>query len=294
MQGTSWDDVKLLLVLVRTRRLAAAAKALKVDISTTSRRLARLEEELGLTLFDRRREGLVPTDAANRLLAPAEEMERASHGFGRQIDVLEQRVEGPVRISTPPGVAESFIGPLLNELTRRHPGIRLEVDASTRQVDLVKREADLVVRTVRPKGGPLVRQLLARARWIPMASPALAASLGTLRNWNDVPWVGWAYELERLHASRWLSSHLKTAPVLKTNSFPLQVSAVQRGLGAALMPEQYLAVHQFAPLQLSRALTAETKSLPQDDLWLIAHEDLRRVPRVAAVWDYLVAAFRVA
>lgn len=292
MQGTSWDDVKLFLSLVRTRRLAAAAKSLGVDISTTSRRLARLEEALGVSLFDRRREGLVPTDAANRLLAPAEEMERASHGFGRQLDVLEQRVEGAVRISTPPGIAESFVGPLLNELALRHPGIRFEVDASTRQVDLTKREADLVVRTMKPKAGPLVRQLLARARWIPMASPALAASLGVVRNWNDVPWIGWAYELERLHASRWLASRLKTPPVLKTNSFPLQVTSVQRGLGAALMPEQYLAVHQFAPLQLSRTLAADTKSLPRDDLWLVAHERLRKVPRVAAVWDFFVASFK--
>lgn len=291
VQGTSWDDVKLFLALVRTRRLAAAAKTLGVDISTTSRRLARLEEQLGLSLFDRRRDGLVATDAAMRLLAPAEEMERASHGFGRQVDVLERRVEGPVRISTPPGIAESFVGPLLNDLALRHPGIRFEVDASTRQVDLTKREADLVVRTVKPKGGPLVRQRLARARWIPMASPALAASLGVVRNWNDVPWIGWAYELERLHASRWLTTHLKAEPVLKTNSFALQVATVQRGLGAALMPEQYLSVHQFAPLQLSRTLTAEAKSLPRDDLWLVAHEGLRRVPRVAAVWDYFVAVF---
>lgn len=292
MQGASWDDVRLFLSLVRTRRLATTAKQLGVDISTTSRRLARLEESLELTLFDRRREGLVPTDAANRLLVFAEDMERASHGFGRTLDVLEQRVEGPVRIATPPGVAESFIGPLLNQLTQRHPGIRFEVDASTREVDLSKREADIAVRTLKPRGGPLVRQLLARARWVPMASPSLAASLGSVRNWSDVPWISWGYELERIHASKWLAARVKTPPILKTNSFPLQVNAVQRGLGAALMPEQYLSVHQFAPLQLSRTLLTETKSLPSDDLWLVAHEDLRRVPRVAAVWDFFVEAFR--
>lgn len=47
--------------------------------------------------------------------------------------MLDSRIEGPVRISTPPGIAESFIGPLFNELAQRHPALRFEIDASTRQ-----------------------------------------------------------------------------------------------------------------------------------------------------------------
>ncbi|MDP1829250.1 MAG: LysR family transcriptional regulator [Archangium sp.] len=289
----TWDDVQLFLSLVRTRRLAATGQALGCDTSTASRRLAKLESELDLSLFDRTREGLVPTATALRLLGPAEEMERASHGFRRELDGLEREVEGVVRLSVPPGVAESFVAPMLGPLAARHPRLRFEVDASVRQADLTRREADLALRTIRPTGGPLVRQLLTRAQWVPMATPERVAALGPLQRWSDVPWVGWGAGLEQLHAARWLAERVKAPPVLRTNSFVMQVSVVQQGLGVALVPAPYAAVHRLEPLRLSRKLAADARSLPVDDLWLVTHEALRRVPRVAAVWDFIAAAMSV-
>ena len=286
----SWDDVQLFLSLVRTRRLAATGTALGCDTSTASRRLARLEETLDLSLFDRTREGLVPTATALRLLSSAEEMERASNTFRHEIDGLEREVEGAVKLSVPPGVAESFVAPMLGALSARHPKLRFEVDASVRQADLTRREADLAIRTIRPAGGPLVRQLLTRAQWLPMATPELVAELGPLKRWADVAWVGWGFGLEHLHAARWLSERVSAAPMLRTNSFVMQISVVQQGLGAALVPAPYAQVHRLEPLRLSRKLQADVKSLPIDELWLVTHEALRRVPRVAAVWDFIAAA----
>ncbi|MFZ5446659.1 MAG: LysR family transcriptional regulator [Myxococcota bacterium] len=292
MQALPWDDVRLFLSLMRTRRLAATGAQLGFDTSTASRRLVRLEASLGVTLFDRTRTGLEPTAAAHRLLPSAEEMERASHAFTRELDGFEREAEGVVTLSVPPGVGEAFVAPVLSRLVTRHPKLRFELDASTRQVDLARREADLAVRTVRPSGGPLVRQLLTKAQWVPMASPACVATWGRLRAWDEVPWVGWGFELARLHAARWLAGHVKAPPLLRTNSFQTQVSALRSGLGAALIPEPYASVLDLAPLRLSRALVADTASLPVDELWLVTHEALRKVPRVAATWDFLVAAFR--
>lgn len=293
MQALPWDDVQLFLSLMRTRRLAATGGQLSVDTSTVSRRLARLEATLGLPLFDRTRAGLEPTAAAHRLLPSAEEMERASHAFTRELDGFEREVEGAVRLSVPPGVAEAFVAPVLARLLARHPKLRVELDASTRQLDLARREADLAVRTVRPTGGPLVRQLLTKARWVPMATPELVATWGRLRRWDDVPWVGWGFELTRLHAARWLAERTKREPVLRTNNFSAQVGALRSGLGAALVPEPYAPVLGLSPLQLSKGLTADARTLPVDELWLVTHEALRRVPRVAATWDFLATAFRV-
>lgn len=287
-----WDDVQLFLWLARTRRLSATGDALGFDTSTASRRLARLEEQLELSLFDRTREGLVPTATAHRLFAAAEEMERASHAFSRELDGLEREVEGTVKLSVPPGIAESFVAPMLNGLLSRHPRLRLVVDASVRQADLTRREADLAIRTMRPAGGPLVRQLLARARWVAMATPERVAALGPLRRWGDVPWIGWGAGLEHLHVARWLKERVRTPPLLCTNSFVMQVEAAKQGIGAVLAPEPYAQVHRLELLRLSRRLTADAKSLPLDDLWLVTHEALRRVPRVAAAWDFITATIR--
>lgn len=287
-----WDDVRLFLALFRTRRLALGGKQLGVDTSTASRRLARLEGTLKTALFDRTRDGLVPTAAAHRLLPAAEDMERASHSLQRELDGLEREVEGVVKISVPPGVGEAFLLPMLTEVMRRHPKLRVEIDASVRQADLARREADLALRTIRPSGGPLVMQLLTRTPWVPLARPALVRELGVVESWDDVAWVGWAEPLAGLHVSRWLLKRIeKREPRLRTNSFPVQVSAVREGLGAALMPAPYAIAYGFEPLRLSRALQRDVKSAPADDLWLVTHEALRRVPRVAAVWEALAAAF---
>jgi DNA-binding transcriptional LysR family regulator len=287
-----WDDVQLFLSLARTRRLAATAKDLGFDTSTASRRLARLETQLSVTLFDRTREGLVPTASARRLLTAAEEMERASHVFGRELDGFEREVEGAVKLSVLPGVAESFFAPMLEGLTRRHPLLRFEVDASTRQADLTRREADLAIRTIRPSGGPLVRQLLTRAKWVPMATPEVVARVGRLQRWEDVAWVSFGAELDGLHISRWMAAHVKRPSLLRTNSFVMQVSAVQQGLGAMLVPEPYAPVHRLESLRLSKKLANDVRALPTDELWLVTHEALRRVPRVAAVWDYIASTLR--
>ncbi|MFT3711873.1 MAG: LysR family transcriptional regulator [Archangium sp.] len=283
----SWEDVRLFLALMRTRRLSLAGKALGFDTSTASRRLAKLEDALDVPLFDRTREGLVPTAAALKLLTAAEDMERASHQFATDIDGLEREVEGVVRISAPPGVAESFLVPAFTELTRRHPKLRFEVDASTRQADLTRRETDLALRTIRPGGGPLVMQRLNRTPWVPLAAPSVVRGLEPLRAWTDVPWLGWSEPLHQLHVARWLGARVKTPLALRTNSFVVQVNAALAGLGALLAPAPYEDVYQLQRLPLSRALARDALSAPSDDLWLVTHESLRRVPRVAAVWDFL-------
>jgi DNA-binding transcriptional LysR family regulator len=125
-----------------------------------------------------------------------------------------------------------------------------------------------------------------------MGTPELVSSLGALRSWTDVKWITWSAGMERLHVAKWLSERVRETPVLRTNSFIMQVSAVQQGLGVALVPEPYASVHRLEPLRLSRKLTQDAKSLPVDELWLVTHEALRRVPRVAAAWDFFARSFR--
>jgi DNA-binding transcriptional LysR family regulator len=289
-----WDDVQVFLELYRGGSLTAAAKALRFDVSTASRRLAKLETELDVALFDRTREGLTPTKAATRLLPAAEAMEQAALSFTGEAGVLEREVEGVVSVSAPPGVGESFLGPALPSLAARYPRLRFEVDSSTRLKDVGRREVDLALRTIRPMAGPVVMQLLSRERWVPMAAPALARQLGTVTDWQGLPWIGWGVELAQLHAAKWLAARVKGPPLLRTNSFALQVSALREGLGVALAPEPYAGVHALTPLEVSRRLKKDVAALPVDELWLVAHESMRQVPRVAATWDFLASHFTAA
>jgi DNA-binding transcriptional LysR family regulator len=90
----AWDDVRLFLALGRARTLRGAAEALGVDASNVSRRLAALEEALSATLFERGREGIAPTEAAERLMPVAEELEEGMARFAIEAERLERSLTG--------------------------------------------------------------------------------------------------------------------------------------------------------------------------------------------------------
>lgn len=283
-----WDDVRVFLALFRERNLAGAAARLGLDPSTLSRRLVGLEEALGARLFDRTREGLVPTTAAEQVLPSAEEVERGMLGFARAADALEVAVEGVVRITAPPGLADGFIAPALGRLLARHPRLRIELDASTQVADLTRREADLALRTVRPRSGDLVMVRLTGTRWRAMTSAAYAAELGTLERWSDARWIGWGAELSQIGPSQWLGRHAPgVEPVLRSNSFAAQLAAAESGLGLMLVPESFAVIRKLVPVAYAPALEASAEQWPKDELWLVGHRALREVPRVAAVWQFL-------
>lgn len=284
----SWDQVRLFLALMRARTLAGAGKRIELDASNVSRQLVRLEAAIGVTLFDRTRDGLVPTSAAENLLTHAEEVELGVARFAAASASVETLVEGVVRVTAPPGVADTFVAPLLRELHVRHPKLVIELDASVGYADLTRREADLALRTARPKGGELFATQVVATRELPMASADYAREVGRLRAFEDARWVAWGDEVAHLPGPRWLRTHAPAVvPVLRTNHFASMLAATRSGLGAAVLPEPYL-LTGLVPVVHGKRLSTAWAALPATELWLVAHQALRRVPRVAAVCEFLL------
>jgi DNA-binding transcriptional LysR family regulator len=284
-----WDDVRLFLALCRARTVASAAGTLGVDASTVSRRLATLEEELGAALFDRNREGITPTEAAENLMPVAEEIEAGMLRFANAAQGLEREASGLVRVACAPDVAVVLLLPLFKELLGRHPALRIEVEESTTPLDLTRREADLAVRVLRPVRGDLVVTRLMQAQWVLVASPELAASVGKLRKWADVPWISWTERNAHAPLPRWLAKHAREVePVLRTDSFAVQLAAAAVGLGVVLVPEPSAVHHGLARVKVAPALREAAEDWPVSELFLVTHRALREVPRVRVVWDLLI------
>lgn len=287
-----WDDVRLFLALLRARTLGEAAAALEIDASTVSRRLAALEKALSATLFDRGREGITPTEAAEGLAPLAEQLEDGMARFAREVEGLERTVAGRVRIACPPDVAEVVVAPLVPRLLARHPALRLEIQPGEAVLDLARREADLALRTVRPVRGDLVVTRLATIRWILVAAPRLARTLGPLRAWTDAPWLGWGERFSSIAPARWLATHARAAePAVRSDSLALQLALARQGAGVALAPEPSAAHHGLAPVKLGPALRDAAAAWPSNELFLVTHRALRQVPRVRVIWEALVAHF---
>jgi len=285
-----WDQVRVFLAVARAGQLSGAASRLGLDVSTVSRRLDRLEADLGgVHLFDRTRDGTVPTHAAEALLPAAEEMERALGRFAQAADSVETLPEGVVRLTVPPGVADAFVAPWLAVFHARYPRVTIELDASIGYADLTRREADLALRATRPRGGDLIAVRLIQTRSIPVTSPAYAEELGRVKQWSDARWITWGTDLMHIPTGRWMTEQLKgVTPVLRTSHFGSQLAAAAAGLGVMLASEPFCQVRPLVPVKHARALQPSWDALPVEDLWLVGHRALRDVPRVAALWDFLV------
>ncbi|WP_394844989.1 LysR family transcriptional regulator [Pendulispora brunnea] len=283
-----WEDVRIFLSAYRHRSLGAAATRLDLDTSTVSRRLTALEEALGVRLFERTREGLVPARGAERVLSAAEAMEAAHGRLTRDASDLEAEAEGVVRLSAAPGMADAFVAPALVRLRAKHPKIDIELDASVRPLDLTRHEADLALRSTRPHGAELVVTKICTAGWVAAAAPALVKRLGRLASWNDAPWIAWDRDLASFPPARWLAQHAPKARIaLRTSQFTSQLVAAESGLGVALVPVPYMPTRVLRPVLYDESLAPSAEAWPTDDLWLVGHRALRDVPRIAAVWTFL-------
>ena len=127
-----WDQIRVFLAVAREGQLARAAARLGLDVSTVSRRLDRLEHELGVHLFDRSREGTTPTAAAEAMVAAAEQMERGLAELATAADAVEQVAEGRVRLTSPPGIADAFVAPALARFHARYPRVAVDLDSVLR------------------------------------------------------------------------------------------------------------------------------------------------------------------
>ena len=287
-----WDDLFLFLTLFREGSLARAATRLGVDASTVSRRVAALETQLGVTLFDRTPDGLRATLHAEQLVIDAEAMEASAERLLRGAESFERSVEGTVKLSAPPGLVDAFVVPILPALQKAHPNIVLELDARVGVVDLTRREADIALRTLPPRGAELIQKRLIQTHSVVAGTPALVRSLGMLKSWADVPFIQWGEDLAHLPQSRWVREKAKGCRVvLISSNFATQIAAARLGLGLLVVPRPYLDVYGLEEPKMSRLLRETTANIAQDELFLVSHRVLRQVPRVDAVWRFLDAHF---
>ncbi|GAO01618.1 LysR family transcriptional regulator [Anaeromyxobacter sp. PSR-1] len=288
-----WDHARVLRALLEARSLSGAGARLGVNASTVSRRLAALEAALGARLFDRTPDGVLPTALAESLAPHAEAMERAANALALAAQGREQAAEGEVRLTAAPGVAEYLLAPALPRLLAAHPGVRLTIDATIGYADLTRREADLAVRGVLPASGDLLARKLGTATGGVFGAPRQARALGTLRSLDAARWITWGEDLAHLELTRCILDRVPPDRIaLRTSHMGTQMAAARAGVGLVLADRNMALACGLAEVRLSPAVRRQLPSERAGDLWLVVHRALREVPRVAAVWDFVLEEAR--
>ncbi|MCA9700288.1 MAG: LysR family transcriptional regulator, partial [Myxococcales bacterium] len=171
----------------------------------------------------------------------------------------------------------------------RYPGVRIDLDASVGYADLTRRQADIALRIARPQSGDLVALRLTEAESTIVAAPRLARRLVGLASLDAVDWISWGPDLANFAESRWLAAQVPAEKVvLRTSSMDAQIQAARAGLGVMMLSRPLLSWVGMVEVELDPALARTLTAFPRGELWLVGHRALRDVPRVRAVWDFIV------
>ncbi len=286
----NWDDLKVFLAVARTESLSGAGRQLKVDPATVGRRIARLEDGLGVALFAKSPQGYDLTRDGARLLSHAEAAEQAvAFGAEDMSGEGDRGLKGVIRVGAPDGCANYVLPRVIARIAEAHPDLEVQIVAQPRLFNLSKREVDFVVSVSAPTSGRLLVQKitdyhlsLAGMKWYMRQHGEVSGleDLSTHKMVGYVPDLIFDKELDYLE-------EIGVSKVDYTsNSVSVQLNMIRAGLGLGV-------VHDFCLPYVPRL----TRLLPDQirlkrAFYLVRHADDRKVERLSRFADMLAVDMR--
>ncbi|WP_336886540.1 LysR family transcriptional regulator [Hydrogenophaga sp. SL48] len=285
MSDFNWQLIPSFLAAHQHGSLLGAARALGISQPTVGRHVSALEAQLGTPLFERTGRGLVPTPAAARLADAARAMETGAQTLMRGAQQAQATLSGTVRLSASQPVACFLLPPLLARLRTELPGVQIELVVSNAVSDLLKREADIAIRMLRPTQGTLVARRIGQVGVSACAHRDYLARRGVPQQPADLlqhELVGNDKVQEIYHGFAALGHPVGPEQfALRTDDLIAYWAAVRAGLGIGFVAS-YL-------LRNDPDLVPVLPDLPIPSLpvWLVVHREIRSSRRMRAVLDFL-------
>jgi DNA-binding transcriptional LysR family regulator len=283
-----WDLLRSFLGVVRHGSLSAAARALGLTQPTLGRHIAALESALGVGLFARAPQGLVPTPAAEGLVAHAEAMEAAARALVRAASGEAEETRGAVRLTASEMIGAEVLPAILAGFREVHPRIDIELVLSNRNQDLSRRDADIAVRMVRPTQQALVAKKLGSVVIGLYAHRRYLARHGTPKRIEDLAdhaLIGFDRDDQAFRALGTGGLDVRREIfAFRTDDDLAQLAALRAGFGIGGAQAPIAARDPELVAVLPGAIGFRL------EMWLAMHEDLRRSRRVRLLYDHLAHA----
>lgn len=277
-----WEDVRFFTALARHGTLAATARSLKVTHATVARRLANFETTLGRPLFTRSAAGFALNAEGAAALAEAAQMEMAAGALAGRRE-RGDGIAGNVRITSARIFIDGFLAERLAPLQASHPALDLELIATSRNLSLARREAEIALRLARPVSGELLARRIMTVEYGFYAAPDY---LKRLRGGEQPVFIAFDDASDYVPEAGWAQKFLSGRRVLlRANSQLSQALAARAGRGVALLPG-------LVARTLGGLTTVEfDETPPARELWMLMRPDVARLARVRTVADHLVELF---
>ena len=281
-----WNHIRAFLITAEEGTLSAAAIALGSTQPTLSRQVAALEEELGVTLFERVAQRLVLTESGIELLEYARKMGDVALDFSLSVSGQSQQLEGSVSISVSELTAVYTMTKIIAKLRKEEPHINIEVVVTNEPSDLKRREADIAIRNFYPSQNDLIAKKLGKeVIWLYGTKQYLSQfkNKNDSSQLSDIQIIGFETgdsAINLLNNGGWKLSKANFS--LITSFQFLQLALCKEDQGLIFFPEE-LATHEPKLVRAFEHL-GPIMELP---VWLVSHQELRTNRRVRRVFDFI-------
>ncbi len=284
-RAPDWHLFRAFLAVVREGTLSSAARVLGTTQPTMGRQVAALETSLGVKLFTRSPDGLSPTEAGMRLISSAEAMAAAAEAAQRSASGEIEEERGTVRITASDVVGGEVLPPILAAFRAMNPQISIEIALSNRNEDLLRGDADIAVRMIKPTQSALIARRIGRIDIGLYGHRRYLKGRVTPQQLDDL----------RLHTLIGYDRDRASARLLERMGVPIsrdmfafrsdsdlaQLAALRAGFG--------IGVSQLGIARREKDLLPVLHSaliFPMD-CWLVMHRDLRSSRRIRLLFDHL-------
>ena len=286
----NWDDLRIFLAVARYETLSAAGRQLKLDPATVGRRIARIEDQLGQSLFIRSTFGYALTDAGNRMLDHAVRVEQAVAGLIQEISGQTGSLSGQIRIGAPDGCANFLLPQVCARISDQNPDLDIQIVALPRVINLTKREADMAITVSPPQTGRLTVQKLTDYKLHLAATSQYLQSKPPLKDLSDLKghrFVGYIADMIFDKELDYLTDLGVERLQLASNSVAVQFNWLRAGAGLGV-------VHDFAlPFAVDLKKVLASKFSLTRSFYLIRHHEDRRMDRMNKFVKILSDEFRI-
>lgn len=294
------NDLYFFAAVVEHGGFSAAGRALKLPKSRLSKRVAQLEERLGVRLLQRTTRRFVVTEVGERFFSHCRAVLEEAQAAQDAVDELRAEPRGIVRISCPISLAQNVVAQVLPDFLAQCPKVQVRLMATDRRIDVIGEGIDVAirVRTRLDTDATLVMRSFGQSRVLPVAAPELLDKVGRPSTPEELARLPALSMYEHDGAQVWElvdaenhQAHVQMQARVICGDFAVLLESARRGMGVAMLPE-WVSAPLLGNGQLELALPGW--SSPQGIMHFVYPGRRGLLPGVRALVDFLAERLPVA
>lgn len=293
--ATDLNDMMLFIAVIDAGSFTLAADRLNIPKANLSRKISRLEAQLGVTLLERTTRTQQITEAGKTFLAHCRRIHQEIDLAQASVAQILNKVEGQLRIGASVGIGHEVLKPVLGAFLHQYPEINLQLNLLNRRVDLIEEGFDLLIRIGQLEDSRLIAKRLGTIERNVYVSPKYLKQYGEINTVKQLSQCDFLM-MDTLHNNGRVlltkgkqDQEFQVTPKLLVDDFLILRQMVIEGLGVAIIPD-YMCQQDVEAGRLIQVLPSW--GMPAVDVYALYPKHRLNIPKVKVFADFIVEVFK--